>query len=301
MINPRDRSNEKRLSFKERKPRHWSLEGLEVLLHIDSFSLGETLCFSSFIKPFVEKYRPKKTIVSTFWPELFESEDFEFVSAASGDAMEVDKFLGVGILKNDVDHIVNGMMWASRNMLGISQDVPASRPPLKPVVVEKKKKVCIATESPKQAAKWSRPEGWNKVARHLLDLGFEVHNISLERGDEIEGVFSHHGNEDIMAAAKHINESALLVGLSGGLSWLAWGYGVPVVMISGFTKAHNEFDCYRVMNDRCCTGCHNVLANINSSCPIFANTSRANECHTTITPEMVIAQTENALKNHGWI
>lgn len=298
----RDYPNAKRLSFRERTPRHWSLEGLEVLLHIDSVSLGDTICFSSFLKPFVEKYKPKSLTVSTFWPEVFESDSIKFISAISEDTVEIDKFLNVSFIRNEIDQVVNGMMWSSRNMLGISQETPPFRPPLKRIELEeKKKKVCIATESLNAMAKWTRPGGWQKVVRHLLDLGFEVHNISFERSEEIDGVFYHHGNEDIMAAARHMNESVLFIGLSSGLSWLAWGYGVPVVMISGFTKAHNEFDCYRVMNDRCCTGCHNVFASVTSPCPIFATTFRANECHMTITPEMVIAQTENALRNHGWI
>jgi len=298
----RDYPNAKRLSFKERNPRSWSLDGLDVLLHIDSVSLGETICFSSFLEPFAEKYKPKSVLVSTFWPEIFQSDSFKFISAISEETVEVDKFLSVSLMKNEIDHVVNGTIWSSRNMLGVSKDTPPFRPPLKAVDVEgKKRKICIATESLRDITKWSRPEGWQKVTRRLIEMGFEVHNVSFERGEEIEGVFYHHGNEDIMAAARHINESALFIGLSGGLSWLAWGYGIPVVMISGYTKAHNEFDCYRVINDRCCSGCYNVLANINSPCPIFANTIRANECHMTITPEMVILQVENALRNHDWI
>lgn len=298
----RDYPNEKKLSFKEKNPRLLSLDNLDVLLHIESVSLGETICFSSFIKPFAEKYRPKSLLVSTFWPELFQGESFKFISAISEETVEVDKFLSVNFMKDEIEHIVNGMLWSSRNMLGVPQDTPPSRPPLKRIEVQDtKRKVCIATESLNAMSKWTRPGGWHKVARHLMDMGFEVHNISFERGEEIEGVFYHHGNDDIMAAAKHINESALFIGLSGGLSWLAWGYGVPVVMISGFTKPHNEFECYRVMNDRRCSGCHNVLANISSTCPIFANTIRANECHMTISPDMVIEQVDKALRNNEWI
>jgi autotransporter strand-loop-strand O-heptosyltransferase len=48
------------------------------------------------------------------------------------------------------------------------------------------------------------------------------------------------------------------IGLSSGLSWLAWAVDVPVVMISGFTKAYNEFSTpYRIINESVCNGCWN--------------------------------------------
>jgi autotransporter strand-loop-strand O-heptosyltransferase len=43
------------------------------------------------------------------------------------------------------------------------------------------------------------------------------------------------------------------VGLSSGLSWLAWAAGTPVVMIAGFTHPTNEFATpYRVINYHAC-------------------------------------------------
>ncbi len=48
------------------------------------------------------------------------------------------------------------------------------------------------------------------------------------------------------------------MGLSSGLSWLAWAAGIPVVMISGFTHPTNEFATpYRVINYHACNGCWN--------------------------------------------
>jgi autotransporter strand-loop-strand O-heptosyltransferase len=48
------------------------------------------------------------------------------------------------------------------------------------------------------------------------------------------------------------------IGLSSGLSWLAWAVDIPVVMISGFTKKYNEFYTpYRIINENVCNGCWN--------------------------------------------
>lgn len=90
-------------------------------------------------------------------------------------------------------------------------------------------------------------------------------------------------------------ESRFFIGLSSGLSWLAWAYGVPVVMISNFTKKQNEFECFRVGNPYVCNGCFNMFPNIKSRCPIFLDTERENECHRSITPEMVINKINEAI------
>ena len=296
-MHPRDYTNVKRLTYKERMPRSWSLDGLDVLLHIDSFCLGDTICISSFLDAFAEKYRPKSLNVSTFWPELFRDGRFKFVDAASQSHIEVDKLVSVGFQKNELEHVRNGLVWGSRDVMGLPQDTPLGVPPVKPMEFEKKRKVSIATESLKGIARWDRAGGWAEVAFRLMDMGYEVHNVSYERGEEIKGVVYHHGNEDINGALAHIGESAAFIGLSSGLSWLAWAYGVPVVMIAGFTKHYNEFPCFRVSNERVCNGCFNVFKGINSACPLFMGTERQNECHMSITPQMVIEKAEMALAN----
>jgi autotransporter strand-loop-strand O-heptosyltransferase len=110
-------------------------------------------------------------------------------------------------------------------------------------------------------------------------------------------VVYHSGNEDVGEALKHIGESAAFIGLSSGLSWLAWAYGVPVVMIAGFTKHYNEFPCHRVSNERVCNGCFNVFKGINTPCPLFMGTERQNECHNSITPDMVMEKVKIALSD----
>jgi hypothetical protein len=70
-------------------------------------------------------------------------------------------------------------------------------------------------------------------------------------------------------------------------------------MISGFTKHYNEFPCYRVSNERVCNGCFNIFKEIKNPCPIFMETERQNECHNSITPEMVLNKVKNVLGDFG--
>lgn len=296
-MHPRDYSNIRRLTYKERMPRSWSLEGLDILVHLDSFCLGDTICFASLLDAFADRYRPKSVKVSTFWPELFHDGRFQFISATAQAHVEVDKLVSIGFHKEEMDHVRNGMVWGTKDSMGLPQETPLGRAPVRAMNFEKKRKVCIATESLKKIARWDRPNGWREVAARLVAMDYEVHNVSYEKGEEIEGVVYHDGNEDVGEALRHIGESALFVGLSSGLSWLAWAYEVPVVMIAGFTKHYNEFPCYRVTNERVCNGCFNVFKTIQSPCPIFAETDRQNECHNAITPDMVMEQIDRALGN----
>lgn len=299
-MHPRDYTNIKRLTYREKSPRMWSLEGLDVLVHLDSFCLGDTVCFSSLLDAFAERYRPRKIKVSTFWPELFESDRYEFVAATADVHLEVDKLVNIGFQKDDITHVRNGLVWGTKDIMGLSQDTPLGRPPVRPMRFEKKaNKISVGTESLKSIARWDRPGGWREVAQRLRARGFEVHNVSHEKGEEIEGVVYHNGNDDVTAALGHMGESVMFIGLSSGLSWLAWAYGIPVVMVSGFTKTYNEFPCYRVINERVCTGCFNVFKGIASPCPIFMNTERQNECHQSITPDMVMDQVDKALSDLG--
>jgi autotransporter strand-loop-strand O-heptosyltransferase len=115
---------------------------------------------------------------------------------------------------------------------------------------------------------------------------------------KLDNVVDVHGFDDINVSLGHILDSRLFIGLSSGLAWLAWSYNVPVVMISGFTKKHNEFDCYRVMSESGCSGCFNIFKNIKTTCPIFKDTDRSNECSKLITVDMVIEQINKALSEN---
>jgi autotransporter strand-loop-strand O-heptosyltransferase len=66
------------------------------------------------------------------------------------------------------------------------------------------------------------------------------------------------GDRPLAERALWLRHADLFVGLSSGLSWLAWAVGTPVVMISGFTHPINEFATpYRVINWNVCNSCWN--------------------------------------------
>ena len=293
-------SNEELVSYIEREPGSRNFRDKEVLIHLDSFCVGDTICFSSFLRPFFEYYKPKRIIVTTFFKDLFDDigEDIVFIAADSHAKIHVDIQITVGYKKEDYMHTINGLFYAAKDTFLLPQEISPDRPPVKfkERTVEKNK-VTIAPESLKIIARWDIPNGWQDVVDYLRKENIDVYNVSYEEIINLNEVINYNGFDDINVAIDHIVSSRIFIGLSSGLAWLAWAYGVPVVMISGFTNALNEFDCYRVNNKIGCSGCFNVFMEVRSSCPIFYGTPRENECHKLITSQMVIEKVKEALKD----
>lgn len=289
---------EELVKYKELSPNITNFENKTLLIHLDSFCLGDTICFSSFLDSFMELHKPKFCYVTTFFPHLLESTNpkYKFVGATDDVFLEVDKLINVGYDKDNTMHTINGMPFAAKETLFLPSSTPFGKPPvIKKERVIKKNKISIAPESLKKIATWDK-EKWQFIVNELTRSNYNVYNVSYENTLNLENVVGVHGNDDINVSLGHILESEIYIGLSSGLSWLAWAYDVPVVMISNFTKIQNEFDCFRVWTPYVCHGCFNTYNNIKGDCPLFDNTNRANECHKSITTDMVIDQINRALR-----
>lgn len=162
--------------------------------------------------------------------------------------------------------------------------------------------VCIAVQSSTQCKFWNNPFGWHDVVAFLKANGYRVICIDQKRVHGTGLVWNHipHGAEDetgdrpLTERARWLRHAEFFIGLSSGLSWLAWATGTPVVLISGFTHPTNEFTTpYRVINWHVCNTCWNDPKERFDHkdflwCPRHAGTSRQFECTRLITTEQVI-------------
>jgi autotransporter strand-loop-strand O-heptosyltransferase len=169
--------------------------------------------------------------------------------------------------------------------------------------------VCIAVQSTTQAKYWNNPNGWHEVVSHLKAKGYRVICIdqkSVHGGGIIwnhipHGVEDMTGDHPLAERVRWMRHAKAFIGLSSGLSWLAWAAGVPVVMIAGFTHPTNEFATpYRVINYHACNSCWNDVRHRFDHkdflwCPRHANTPRQFECTRLITAGQVIATLEPLL------
>jgi len=161
--------------------------------------------------------------------------------------------------------------------------------------------VCIAVQSTTQAKYWNNPFGWHEIVAFLKESGYRVVCIDQKTVHGTGIVWNHipHGAEDqtgerpLGERARWLKHADFFIGLSSGLSWLAWAAGTPVVMISGFTHPTNEFATpYRIVNYHACNSCWNDPRHRFDHhdflwCPRHKDTSRQFECTRLITVEHV--------------
>ncbi len=161
--------------------------------------------------------------------------------------------------------------------------------------------VCIAVQSTLLAKYWNNPTGWREVVAFLKAAGYRVLCIDQKpvHGQGNTWTQMPYGAEDftgdrpLAERARMLKHADFFVGLSSGLSWLAWAMGTRVVMISGLTHPLNEFATpYRIINYNVCNSCWNDPRADYSrddffSCPRHANTPRQFECTRLITAEQV--------------
>jgi autotransporter strand-loop-strand O-heptosyltransferase len=136
-----------------------------------------------------------------------------------------------------------------------------------PTKLDKKRKyVCISIQSTSQMKYWT-DGGWYKTTEYLKKLGYDVLVIdkyeSFGISDKMnyipQNAINETGDISLDYRIQQIKDCEFFIGLSSGLSWLAFALDKKVILISGCTNEDNEFkhNCYRVINKNVCHGCLN--------------------------------------------
>ena len=278
-----------------------NLEGRRVYIAFDSSSLGDTIAWM----PYVEEFRCLHNcdvVVSTFKNFLFEKEYpmLEFVTPGTN-VTNIYAMYKLGWFYNENKEPVLPntipLQKAATNILGLEYKEIKPKITLPNSVEPTSKYVTIATNSTAGCKFWTK-EGWQEVINRLHEKGFTIVNVSLEENpfDNCQGLL----DTSMTNTMYNIYNSEFFIGLSSGLSWLAWALEVPVIMISNFTDENHEFKCHRVTNKSVCHGCWNDPQYTFDKgdwdwCPVHKGTDRQFECHTSITPDMVIEQIKKLL------
>jgi autotransporter strand-loop-strand O-heptosyltransferase len=278
------------------------LRGKRVFISFESKALGDTLAWMPYCREFAKHYECK-VIVSTFKNFMFEKTypDLEFV-----DRGEIVKDLAAMIEigwywdkeKEPVNPILIPLQQSATNILKlpyqeIQPDIdftPAERP-----VPEKY--VCISMYSTSQCKLWYY---WQDVIDFLNEKGYKVFEISKEsdmmyqKTSDLNGIIEMK-DKSFENTMNYLSHCDFYIGLSSGLSWLAWGLRKRVYMISNFTNKEHEFNIntIRITDENICNGCwHDEKFRFDKSnwmwCPRHEDTPRHFECHKKITAETVI-------------
>lgn len=268
-----------------------NLEGKRVFISIDSKALGDTISWIGYCLEFKKKHNCE-VVVSTFWNKILDYPELELVEPGSVTNCYMMLHLGWHWNANKEPILCNTipLQQSASNILGL--DYYEVKPRLKYDARENKygKYITIATNSTAGLKFWEK-SSWAVVIDFLVEKGYKVINVSKERNPfnncyQLEDT----SIENTMSVIHH---SDFTIGLSSGLSWLAWALNKEVVMIAGFTEVDHEFKSIRPYNHNVCHACWNKAENKFDAgdflwCPNHKNTTRMFECQTSITPQMVI-------------
>jgi autotransporter strand-loop-strand O-heptosyltransferase len=290
----------------------YDARGRDVAVMFPVGTLGDTMGWFPYAVKFQEQHGCRLTcamaghlipLFADVYPEI------EFVTH---DAFEPERYYAtyrMGLFFDDKDGMQQpcdfrlvGLHRTAGYILGVD---PTEMPPRVALADESRPLaepyVCIAVQSSTQSKYWNNPLGWHEIVKFIKESGYRVICIDQKPVHGTGIVWNHipHGAEDetgdrpLQERARWLRHAACFVGLSSGLSWLAWAAGTPVVMISGFTHPINEFTTpYRVINYHACNSCWNDPALRFDHhdflwCPRHKGTARQFECTRVIAPEQV--------------
>jgi autotransporter strand-loop-strand O-heptosyltransferase len=289
----------------------YDAENREVMIQLPVGTIGDSIGWFSYVERFQKKHKCKLICVMTPWiADVVKDQypDITFIKAEETKNYSPYACYYMGLFfKGDVDHQpidfrYIGLHRTAGYILGVD---PKDEPPrfnLSAPRKIKEKYVVIAAQSSSQAKYWNNPMGWMTVVQFLKDNGYrvicidkeKVHGTGLYWNYIPYGVEDDTGDKPLQERIDMIKDADFFIGLSSGLSWLAWGCKVPVVMISGFTHPTNEFETpYRVINYHTCHSCWNDMReNFDHYdflwCPRHKGTDRHFECTRLISAEQVI-------------
>jgi autotransporter strand-loop-strand O-heptosyltransferase len=292
----------------------YSAKNRDVLLQFPVGTLGDVLAWFPYAARFAEVHGCRLTCtMSELIIPLFR-DAYPHITFVPHDKVRPETYYAtycMGLFFDDQDNTWQpcdfrhvGLHRTAAYILGVD---PAEQAPLLALPDESRpiqeRYVCIGVQSSSQAKYWNNPTGWHEVVGFLKQAGYRV--ICIDQKPVHGGglVWNHipHGAEDqtgdrpLVERARWLRHAAAFIGLSSGLSWLAWSAGTPVVLISGVTHPTNEFTTpFRVVNYHTCNSCWNdprIRFDHKDFlwCPRHAGTSRQFECTRLITADQVKA------------
>lgn len=159
---------------------------------------------------------------------------------------------------------------------------------LKPNKISKNKYIAISSGSTILAKEWNNPSGWEELCLFLICSGYEIYDFCQDPAFKMDGVIQIK-DKNIREVAENIKGADFFIGLSSGISWLAWALDMDVFMIGGFTNDFHEFPCYRIQNYSVCHGCcHDYSVEFPKKTPETCPKNKNFECTTSISSKMVI-------------
>ncbi|QCE33406.1 autotransporter strand-loop-strand O-heptosyltransferase [Acetobacteraceae bacterium] len=308
----------------------WNGKGKKIAIILPGGTLGDSIAWFTYAARFADVHKCKLTLVvaehirdlfAKRYPQISFITREEF-SEEIREKLYATYYMGL-YFKDETnefqpdDFRMLGLHRTAGALLGV--DLTEEAP--KPVIEEPDERpipdpyVVIAAQGSSACKLWNNPLGWHDVITYLKTLGYRVICIDKEAvtGNGIHWNHIPHGAEDetgnrpLAERARWIKYADFFIGLSSGLSWLAWTVNAKIIMISGFTHPRNEFYTpWRIFSANGCNSCwHDVRVPFEHTnylfCPRQKDTPRQFECTRIITSEYVKETIDRLMKESNLV
>ena len=295
----------------------FDLNGKSVLISFESSSLGDTLAWIPYVEEFRKKHKCQ-VIVSTFLNDLFEKEypNIEFVKPGTT-VHNLYALYRIGLFYNDngFDPMKHKTDYRKLRLQEIATDILGLEfKEVRPRIhVENRNRqidgdyATIGLYSTAQLKHWNNETGWQDTVDYLNSKGISSVHISKQVGEYMgntppTNIIDKTGDLSLQDRMTDILNSKMFIGVSSGLSWVAWALGVPTILISGCTEEVHEAsnNVHRVINTNVCNSCfsnHYFDKGDWNWCPLHKDTSRQFECSKSIPFSMVRPKIDQILES----
>lgn len=221
-----------------------------IFIKLDAYALGDTIAWIPYVEDFRRKHECT-VICSTFHNHLLESSypNILFVMPNTYIAnVYAQYYIGAA---NDDSLIYSPIKTNEHPLQRVASECLGLTPmELRPDLSQLcryeprrivRKYVTLSEFGSHPEKHWRAENGWQTVVNFLIDNGYEVLTISKEKTN-LKGVIDMSGETDLVKTAGLIKHAEFHMGVSSGLSWLAWAIGTHVVMVSDSTPVFHEFE-----------------------------------------------------------
>lgn len=224
-------------------------ENQVVFIKIDAYALGDNIAWLPYIEWFRIE-RKCKVICSSFYNDLFVEvyPEIMFVKPNTViDNVYAQYYIGASD-DNKKYSPVNAKEVKLQNIASSVLGLPFKE--LRPELYHKftntkrifgQKFVTLSEFGSGENKSWKAKDGWQKIVDYLNMIGLTVVVISKEPTN-LKNVIDRSGNYALKERMFDIYHGEFHLGVSSGLSWLAWAMGKHVVMISDVTPKWHEFE-----------------------------------------------------------
>lgn len=229
-----------------------NLQGKNVFIKSDASALGDNLAWM----PYIEEFRKKHNcnlICSTFFNKLF-TDNYPNILFVEPNTKVSNVYAQYYIgTTNDINTTYSPSRYIEHPLQKIACDILGLpyiqiKPNLGiPLNYPKKKKVTLSEYASLRVKEWYAPSGWQQIVDLFNRYSYEVCTVSKEYS-YLSGVRNKSGDRPLSERVMDMAESEYHVGMSTGLSWLAWACHCHVFLISDFTPPDHEFECTRIYN-----------------------------------------------------